>query len=122
MVVVTFPFDQLLQVIVTKGQWLLIIIVLDILMGVLSSLKEKSFKWDKLADFLTTYGMKIVGWLALEVLALLPIEVLNLAGFTATIATAAYAAVVISGIGSILGNVRKFVPEALASGMGKAGL
>jgi hypothetical protein len=119
---VVFPFDKLLEVIVTRGQWVLVLVVLDVLMGVLSALKAKEFKWDKLADFLTTYGIKVIGWLTLEAIALLPADALKLAGFTVAIATSAYAALLLSAVGSILGNVKKFLPDAFASGMGRAGL
>jgi hypothetical protein len=38
--------------------------------------RQKKFKWQHTADILCTYGMKILGWLILELLGLMPLNLI----------------------------------------------
>lgn len=47
---------------------LLALILADTLLGVFKSLKEKTFKWDKLADWLSKIGIQVSGIVVLGVI------------------------------------------------------
>jgi len=88
-----------------RGAWLGVAILFDLALGVIAALRSKQFQWARIADFLSTYGAKAVGWLALEVLTLMPIDLRGLAGFTDGLALGAYALLLLSAVGSVLGHV-----------------
>ncbi len=90
--------------IAVRGGWLGIIILLDLVLGVTFALKEKRFEWQRLADFLSDYGPKVIGWLCLEILNLLPSDIAAMAGLVSALGIGAYAIIVISATGSVLSN------------------
>lgn len=94
------------QVIAVRGGWLALVVIIDLFLGVVCALKGKTFQWQRLADFLADYGSKIVGWLSLEALGLLPAEYAAMAGLAAALGVGAYAIILISGVGSILTNAQ----------------
>lgn len=107
-------FDPvLLQAIGQKLLWLAIVVFADVILGVIASIMRGDFSWEKIPSFLATYGMKVVGWLVLEGLALLPEDLRLLAGFEAGAATAAYAAILVGAFASILNHLKEFglLPE-----------
>jgi len=86
--------------------WLLLVIILDLILGVTIALKQRAFQWQRLADFLGDYGPKILGWLALELLGLLPTDLQTLAGLAQTLGHSAYTVLLISAIASVLGHIQ----------------
>lgn len=86
--------------------WLLLAVVIDVIFGVLTALKQGAFEWERLADFLSTYGVKLFAWLALELLALMPADLLAITQVTTVVARGAYAILMLSAVGSILGHVQ----------------
>lgn len=107
-VATTLPPEQVvfLQELGTRLLWLLVVIGLDLLMGVTDAIKAKAFQWQKLADFLSDYAPKVIGWLSLEALGLLPAELQTLAGLGAALGMGAYAIILISAVGSVLEHVQ----------------
>lgn len=97
----TLFFWQLLP----KAEALLIVIALDLVLGVVIALKNGVFRWEKLADFLGDYGPKIVGWLAVELLALLPEEFRLLAGVQPGLAWGAFSILFLSAVASVFGHL-----------------
>lgn len=95
-----------LQGLLPLAFWLLAVIALDLLLGVVVALKAKTFEWQRLADFLTDYGPKLIAWLALECLGLLPAELKTMAGLGSALGTGAYGIILLSAIGSIMGHVQ----------------
>jgi hypothetical protein len=96
----------LLEALAVKTGWLLVVIVLDLVLGVIVALKQKTFEWQKLADILGDYGPKVVGWLALEAIDLIPAEYKLFGGIGSVLGTGAYALIFASALGSILGHVQ----------------
>lgn len=94
------------QFIATRAGWLGLVIGLDLLLGVVVALKQKIFRWDKLADFLADYGPKVVAWLALEALGLLPPELKQMASIGEGLGLAAYGLILLSAAASVLGHVQ----------------
>lgn len=92
--------------ILERGLWLALAITLDLILGVTVALKNKSFEWQRLADFLGDYGPKVVGWLALEALDFLPAEYKMIAGVANVLGVGAYGLLFLSSIGSVLGHVQ----------------
>jgi len=90
----------------TRGGWLLLVIALDLILGVTVALKQHVFKWSKLADFLANYGPKIIAWLGLECLDLLPPDYKLLAGVGEALGIGAYAVIMLSAAGSVLGHAQ----------------
>ena len=108
-----------LQAIVLKAGWLLVAILLDLALGVTVALKQGIFEWKRLADVLSSYGPKIVGWISLEVLDLLPPEYKLLGGLGNALGTGAYVLLFGSAIGSVLGHIQTL---GLLPNLSKAGL
>jgi hypothetical protein len=88
-----------------RAGWLGLAIMFDLLLGVIAAIRAKNFDWARIADFLSTYGAKAVGWLALEVLTLMPVDLRGLSGFADGLATGGYALLLLSAVGSVLGHV-----------------
>jgi pilus assembly protein Flp/PilA len=86
--------------------WLLLVIGLDVVLGVTSAIKAKTFEWQKLSNFIKNYVPLIIGWLALEALGLLPENLRVLAGLGATLSIGAYTVILVSAAGSVLSSVR----------------
>ena len=111
----------------TKVWPLLLVIGLDLIFGVVKSLKDRKFEWEKLAGFLETYGIKLFGWLVLEALTFLPEDVvaetaaLNLG--TTALSWTAYIAVMGSALGSLYGNVVAvgLIPDVIQGVAAKVG-
>jgi len=95
-----------IQSLLTRGGWLLLVIALDLVLGVTVALKQHVFKWSRLADFLASYGPKIIAWLGLECLGLLPSDLKVLAGVGEALGIGAYAVIILSAAGSVLGHAR----------------
>lgn len=93
---------QLVPMALTLG----IIILLDFILGVAVALKNGTFQWERLADIYTSYGLKILGWLAIEVLGLLPLEYQAMAGIQQGLAIAAFGLILLSAVGSIFGHIQ----------------
>lgn len=91
---------------VTRGAWLLLVIFLDLILGVTVALKQHAFKWSKLADFLGDYGPKVIAWLGLECLGLLPPDLKIIAGIGDALGIGAYSIILISAAASILGHIQ----------------
>jgi len=90
---------------------LLLLVAVDLILGVLQSLKEKTFSWSKLSQYCTTNLPLIVSWLAADSLRLIPEQYTvlfsgALSGWQVTglssIGTVVYATVAIGLLGSIL--------------------
>jgi hypothetical protein len=96
----------LLQALAVKAGWLIMVIALDLVLGVIVALKQKTFEWQKLADVLGDYGPKVVGWLALEAVDLIPPEYKLFGGIGSVLGTGAYALIFASALGSILGHIQ----------------
>jgi hypothetical protein len=94
------------QSLLTRGGWLLLVIAIDLVLGVTVALKQHIFKWSKLADFLASYGPKIIAWIGLECLGLLPEDLKLLAGVGEALGIGAYAVILLSAAGSVLGHAR----------------
>lgn len=90
----------------TRGGWLLLVILLDLILGVTVALKQHSFRWSKLADFLGDYGPKVIAWLGLECLGLLPPDLKLIAGVGDALGVGAYALILLSAAASVLGHVQ----------------
>jgi len=96
--------NALFLTILPRMEWLVIAIILDLILGIAVALKMHEFQWQLVADFLESYGLKALGWLTLEVLAIFPKELTGgiiLEGA----AWIAYIAIVASVLGSILGHI-----------------
>ena len=89
-----------------RGGWLLLVIVLDLVLGVTVALKQRVFKWSKLSDFLGKYGPMVIVWIGLECLGLLPADLKILGGIGEALGVGAYAIILISAVGSILGHAQ----------------
>lgn len=89
-----------------KALWLVMVIGLDVILGVVVALRNKTFSWAKTGDFLATYGAKTLGWLALELLGMLPDEIIQAAEIKRAIGQIGYLVLMVSGVGSILGHVQ----------------
>jgi len=88
--------------IVPQIELLLVVVLIDFLVGVAASLKNHEFDVKKLPEFLEVYGLRILGWLGLELLAVIPEEYLVPAGITQAIGDGALVLIVASAIGSIV--------------------
>ena len=97
-----------LAVIGQKLAWLAAVIAVDVILGVIASLVRGDFSWEKLPSFLAGYGMKMVGWLFMEMLILLPEELRLLAGWETGAATAAYGLILVGAFASILNHLKDF--------------
>lgn len=110
--------DQIavLQAILPKAIWLIALIALHLLTGVALAIKARLFEWRRLADILADYGPKAIGWLALELVSLLPPELQILGGLGDNLGGAAYAILIVSAVGAILSNARSLglLPEAVS--------
>jgi hypothetical protein len=102
----TPELTEFVHALLIKGGWLLLVIVLDLVLGVTVALKQHAFKWSKLADFLGDYGPKVIAWLGLELLGLLPPDLKIIAGVGDALGTGAYALILLSAAASILGHVQ----------------
>jgi hypothetical protein len=113
-------FDpSIFQPIVTKLGWLALVIALDLVLGVVVSLKNKTFQWQRLADFLGSYGPKVIGWLALEALDFLPAEYKLLGQIGGVLGTGAYGLLFLATVGSVLGHVQSIgvLPDMRRAGL-----
>lgn len=95
-----------IQSLLTRGGWLLLVIMLDLVLGVTVALKQHIFKWSKLADFLADYGPKVIAWLGLECLGLLPPDLKLIAGIGDALGVGAFAFILLSAVASVLGHVQ----------------
>jgi hypothetical protein len=102
----TPELTEFVHTLLIKGGWLLLVIVLDLILGVTVALKQHAFKWSKLADFLADYGPKVIAWLGLECLGLLPPDLKLIAGIGDALGVGAYAIILISAVASILGHAQ----------------
>jgi hypothetical protein len=89
-----------------RGGWLGMLILIDLVLGVTLAIKQKKFEWQRLADFLGDYAPKVIGWMCLEALTLLPPDLAIMTGLASALGTGAYAIIIISSAGSILTNVQ----------------
>jgi hypothetical protein len=97
---------QFIKSLLTRGGWLLLVIALDLVLGVTVALKQHVFKWSKLADFLADYGPKMIAWLGLECLGLLPPDLKLIAGIGDALGVGAYALILLSAAASVLGHAQ----------------
>ena len=72
-----------------------------------AAVKKHEFDVKKLPDWLAFYGLRALGWLGLEMLAVIPEEYLIPAGITAAIGDGALALIILSALGSILKSARE---------------
>ena len=77
---------------------------LDFLLGTLLAISQKRFEWQRLADYLTSDGLPIVGWLAAEVILWLPGELIP-AGVSTAVLTGVYGTVLLAILGSVLSHL-----------------
>lgn len=94
------------QPILERLAWLGLVIALDFILGVAVALKSHTFEWQKLADFLETYGIKVLGWLALEALDFLPPEYKQIGNVANALGLGVYGLLFLSAAGSVLGHVQ----------------
>jgi hypothetical protein len=104
--VFTPELTAFIHTLLIKGGWLLLVILIDLVLGVTVALKQKTFRWDKLADFLGDYGPKVIAWIGLELLGLLPTQYKQLAGIGEALGSGAYIFILVSGVASILGHAQ----------------
>ena len=102
----TPQLTDFIHALLIRGGWLLLVIVLDLILGVTVALKQHAFKWSKLADFLGDYGPKVIAWLGLECLGLLPPDLKLIAGIGDALGIGAYALILLSAAASVLGHVQ----------------
>jgi hypothetical protein len=88
-----------------RGGWLLLVIGLDLALGITSAIRQKKFEWQRTADILSTYGMKILGWLSLELLGLMPVNLQAIGGLMDGAGMFAYGILLLASVGSVLGHV-----------------
>ena len=98
--------QEFLAYLFDRGIWLIVIIVFDLILGVIASLKRKQFSWEKLADFLGSAAPKVLAWVMLEILNLAPADQKSITGITAALATGAYTAILVSYTASLLGHIQ----------------
>jgi len=105
--------EQFAQHLAPLAMALGIVILLDLILGVTVAIVDKTFKWEKLADFLASYAPKVIGWLSVEVLGLLPTEYLAIANIQSGFAYTVYGILFLSVVASILGHLQKLgvVPD-----------
>jgi hypothetical protein len=114
-----------IQSLLTRGGWLFLVIFLDLILGVTVALKQHIFKWSKLADFLADYAPKVIAWIGLELLGLLPPDLKIVAGIGDALGVGAYALILLSAAASILGHVQAIgvlpisIPGILPTDKGK---
>lgn len=102
----TPQITDFIHMLIMRGSWLLLVIVLDLILGVTVALKQHEFKWSKLSDFLGDYGPKVIAWLGLECLNLLPPDLKVIAGIGDALGIGAYSIILLSAAASILGHVQ----------------
>ena len=95
-------FLPMLKHIVPQIELLVVIVLIDFLVGVAASLKNHEFDVKKLPEFLEVYGLRMLGWLGLEFLAVIPEEYLVPAGITQAIGDGAMMLIIASVLGSII--------------------
>lgn len=105
----------ILQAVLPKAIWLIGLIVLHLATGVALAIKNHVFEWRKLADILADYGPKAIGWLALELIGLLPEELRVLSGVGEHLGSVAYAILMVAAAGAVLSNARSLglLPEVV---------
>lgn len=91
-----------LEHIAPQALWIVIVMVIDLIIGVAAALKCKEFDAQKLPEILETYGLRMIGWLGLEFLVLIPEEFLVSAGITQLIGDGAMLLIIIGGVKSII--------------------
>lgn len=111
---VTLPPDTqgILTSVLWKGLIFVALILLDVVLGIAEALKDKIFQWQKIADFLATNGLKALGWISLEALALLPLDIQLIGGVQQGAGEAAYALLVIATVASIYGHASRLGVQA----------
>ena len=89
---------------------LLILILLVVILGIGAAIKTKTFKWSRVADFLSKdFLLNVVGWLVANftVVYMLPAVVPGLSGFVDSVAPEIlYGALVAALIGRAVGHAR----------------
>ena len=88
--------------IVPQIEILLVVVLIDFMIGVAASLKNHEFDVKKLPEFLEVYGLRVLGWLGLELLSVIPEEYLVPAGITQAIGDGALVLIIVSALGSII--------------------
>jgi len=96
----------IVQALLVKLGWLMVVILLDLALGITVALKAKTFDWSKVADVVSTYGPKVLVWVALEMLDLLPAEYKALVGLGSSLGLGVYVLIFMSAIGSIGGHIQ----------------
>lgn len=107
------------QPILERAAWLGLVIALDLILGVAVALKSRTFEWQKLANFLETYGIKILGWLAVEALNFLPDEYKQIGNVVGIVGAGVYGLLFLSAAASVVGHVQAIFG---ASFLSRAGL
>jgi|WetSurSiteA1Bulk_404760.scaffolds.fasta_scaffold34659_1 hypothetical protein len=118
-------FTTLWNILLTKGQWLLLLVIVDVVAGISASVKAKAFDWDKLPEFLGNYGLKVLGWVLLEIVALVPLESSNIVTTAiGQVGNAAYVTLMAGAVASIVKSIRELgiLPDGVARATIKAGL
>lgn len=109
-------FEEFVAVIVGKGQWLGLLMVIDVVLGVAIALKNKEFEWQKLSKFLVDYGLRTMGWVFAEAIALMPETIIKLQpGFAPLIGDGIFIVVMTFPASSILKSMKEIgiLPEFL---------
>lgn len=100
-------WNTLFQHVVPQLEVLILVILIDFVMGVAASLKNHTFDPKKLPDVLAHYGLRIIGWLGLELLAVIPEQYLVSVGLTTLIGDGALTLIIISALGSIIKSAKE---------------
>jgi hypothetical protein len=101
---------------------LVILILLDFILGTTLAIVQKRFELARLADYLSTDFMPLLGWLAVEILLKIPIEFIptSAANIINQIGTVVYATVFLAILGSVLGHLAAI--GVLKSTLGRVGV
>lgn len=119
-------FDILVEAWSGWLQWLFVAVAIDLLFGVVVSLKAGDFKWEKIANYMQTNLPKVFGWLLLFLLSKTPADKLPPeADFISSAAVyTSYITIYAAIAGSILGHMISLgiFPAALRSALMRLGI
>lgn len=115
-----FTPDQIvhLQTVSVMLAWLAFVIALDLIAAVVLAVKAKTFRVEKLPEFLGDYGPKIVGWLLVEALCFLPSEMLSLGGIGQLFGGVAYTAIMAGALASVMSHTQALLGAELFKSIG----
>jgi hypothetical protein len=96
-----------------------VITLMDLIFGVIVSLRQGRFEWVRLADYLESDVIPIMVWLAVEILALIPSNLIP-DGVKMYVPAAVYGTVFIKVMASVFGHFSAL--GVLSDPLGKVGV